>query len=255
MKIIKKAIKSIFRLFGLKVTRIKKAPKSSLQQCDTIYKNSDKRNDSKEYQRLPFAGEAIQKLINDYDFNTVLDIGSGEGLHSKKFIEKGKKVTSIDFGTSVYFEKKEDNYTYIKSDYYEFVFDEKFDAIWASHVLEHQPNPNLFLKKIHKDLKDNGVLAITVPPLKHEIVGGHVSLWNAGLLMYQLVLAGFNCRDISIKSYGYNISAILKKKSITAYPELSYDSGDILKLKEFFPEGIAEPFDGRIRELNWLKNE
>ena len=77
---------------------------------------------------------------------------------------------------------------------------------------EHQVNPNLFLKKIFNDLKEGGVLAITVPPLKHEIVGGHVTLWNAGLTMYQLVLAGFNCKNISIKSYGYNISVVLKKK-------------------------------------------
>ena len=122
---------------------------------------------------------------------------------------------------------------------------------WASHVLEHQANPNLFLKKIHSNLKENGILAITVPPLKHEIVGGHLTLWNAGLLLYQLVLAGFNCSDASILTYGYNISIIIRKRSISDFPELSFDKGDIKKLSNYFPVGFEEPFNGNIRRLNW----
>ena len=109
-----------------------------------------------------------------------------------------------------------------------------------------------FLKKIFNDLKEGGILAITVPPLKHEIVGGHVTLWNAGLLLYQLVLAGFNCKEVSVKSYGYNISVVLKKQSILNYPELSYDKGDIEKLHAFFPKGFYEPFNGDVRILNWV---
>jgi SAM-dependent methyltransferase len=203
------------------------------------------------YADVPFAGETLQYLIEKHQFDTVLDIGSGEGKHSDVLRKKGKHVTSIDFGSSVYFEKRDDKYNYIRGDYYEYEFDEKFDAIWASHVLEHQVNPNLFLKKIHSDLKEGGVLAITVPPLKHEIVGGHVTLWNAGLLIYQLVLAGFNCKAISIKSYGYNISIILKKESIVSYPELDFDSGDIKRMIDFFPDNFSEPFNGDIKLLNW----
>jgi SAM-dependent methyltransferase len=209
-------------------------------------------NANEPYSELPFAGETMEKLITNFIFDTVLDIGSGEGKHSDILESKGKKVTSIDFGKSVYFEKRTDNHTCIFGDYYNYNFDEKFDVIWASHVLEHQPNPNLFLKKIHSDLKEGGVLAITVPPLKHEIVGGHVTLWNAGLLIYQLILAGFNCKDISVKSYGYNISVILKKESIISYPELHFDSGDIKKMLHFFPDNFTEPFNGDIKELNWV---
>ena len=64
------------------------------------------------------------------------------------------------------------------------------------------------------DLKDKVLLAITVPPLKHSIVGGHINLYNAGILLYNLILAEFNCRDARIKQYGYNITIILEKEII-----------------------------------------
>ena len=198
-----------------------------------------------------FADRALETVLDHCDFDTVLDVGSGAGDHSDVFEQNEKHVTSIDFGVSVYYQRKTTHREIVIGDYYAYQFDQPFDLVWASHVLEHQPNPNLFLKKIHGDLKEGGWLALTVPPLKHEIVGGHVSLWNGGLLLYQLVFAGFNCRGAAIKKYGYNISVIVQKQSIDQLPELHYDSGDIDRLAEFFPEGLSEGFDGDITSLNW----
>ncbi|WP_339668761.1 class I SAM-dependent methyltransferase [Dasania marina] len=237
---------NVLAFMGYKVIRITKEDKLKKIDASLIDPRS-----IKTYGSLPYAGDALEYMVENFDFETVLDIGSGEGLHGYLLRGMGKSVTSIDYGESLYFKKKEKHYDCITADYGSYKFDCPFDAIWASHVLEHQLNPNIFLKKIHSDLKEGGVLAITVPPLKHEIVGGHVTLWNAGLLLYQLVLAGFNCREASIKSYGYNISVVIKKESIKSYPEISYDSGDIDKLSEFFPKGFSEPFDGDIKLLNW----
>ena len=47
----------------------------------------------------------------------------------------------------------------------------------------------LFLKKVHSLLNEGGYLAIIVPPRKPFIVGGHVTIWNAGLVLYNLILA------------------------------------------------------------------
>ena len=246
LKLIKSFSKNLFDKFGYRISLERKTSNNisnnqelPINQCNSPFSS------------LPFAGKGLQFLIENFQFKSVLDIGSGEGLHSDVLKEFGKTVTSIDFGKSVYFEKRQSNQIYIQADYYNYEFDEQFDAIWVSHVLEHQPNPNLFLKKIHNDLREGGILAITVPPLKHQIVGGHVTLWNAGLLLYQLVLAGFNCKEVFIRSYGYNISVILRKKTILEYPILSYDKGDIDKLSAFFPDGLSEPFDGDIKEWNW----
>jgi hypothetical protein len=135
----------------------------------------------------------------------------------------------------------------------------QFDGIHAAHVLEHQLNPHNFLKKIFSELKEEGWLCITVPPLKHNIVGGHVSLWNAGLILYHLVLAGFDCRKAKIKQYGYNISVIVQKISIKEKPLLVYDGSDMNFIKKYIPSfkfNGATPktpgaFNGNIQEWNW----
>ncbi len=63
-------------------------------------------------------------------------------------------------------------------------------------------------------------------------------------------MAGFNCKKACVLRYGYNISVIIEKDSITI-PGLSYDNGDIRKLLEFLPPGLNEPFNGDIWRLNW----
>lgn len=192
-----------------------------------------------------FGNEAAVKLAKDYSFKTLLDIGSGppQGVNAANFFkELAKDVTRQDINPDY----KPD----ILGDFNNVATDKLYDCIWCSHVLEHQLNPNFFLTKIFHTLKDGGVLAVTVPPAKHEIVGGHVTLWNAGLLLYNLILAGFDCKDAAVKSYGYNISVIVNKRT-AILPELNYDAGDINALNEFFPLGVYEGFDGNIQEINW----
>ena len=74
------------------------------------------------------------------------------------------------------------------------------------------------------------------------IVDGQVSLWNSGLLLYHLVLAGFDCsRDLWIRQYDYNIGIIVRKRSIPSlsFPvDLCMDTGDLQKLAKFFPEDL-----------------
>ena len=128
-----------------------------------------------------------------------------------------------------------------------------FDGVYMSHSLEHMLDTHHALRQIHNVLKPGGVVAITVPPAKHEIVGGHVTLWNAGLLLYRMILAGFNCRDAAVKTYGYNISVVVRQKRIEQLPTLMRDRGDIEILSYYFPKGldIRQGFDGRIAEHNW----
>lgn len=173
-------------------------------------------------------------------FDTVLDIGSGDGVHALAFAQQGRRVTTISL------RRPAD----VLADYCEHEFAEPFDCLWASHVLEHQPDPGRFLRKCHRDLRDGAILAITVPPMKDEIVGGHVTVWNAGLLLYQSILAGFDCAEAAVKSYGYNVSVIVRKRGIEL-PALAMDEGDIERLARFFPLPVAQGFDGHIREANW----
>lgn len=180
--------------------------------------------------------------LNHLNVTSVLDVGCGDGFHSKKFIEAGKKVTSTDLGNF---------YSPIVRGFYEELEFEPHDLTWASHVLEHQLNVNNFLKKLRKDTKDSGYTCVTVPPLKSAIVGGHVSLWNAGLLLYNLVLAGFNCKNAHIRKYHYNITVIAQADNFDLPSNLKYDTGDVNKLKPWLPDFCGEKFDGDIVEWNW----
>jgi len=186
---------------------------------------------------------AMKKLLSDYSFTTVLDIGCGYGRDKKIFEDSGKLVTAIDIKPKIK--------DIIVANYMEWTFDKQFDCIWCCHILEHQLNVNLFLKKVHSELKEGGILAISVPPLKHQIVGGHVSLWNAGLILYNLVMAGFDCSSPVIKTYGYNVSVIVQKKTIELPKDLNYDCGDLEKLSKFFPSFVKQNFNGDIQEYNW----
>ena len=175
----------------------------------------------------------------------ILDIGAGKKqIHANYFRKHGHTVKVNDFF-------KNSDY---KGKFLDVKFEEQFDAVWCSHCLEHQLNVNSFLKKINDVVKENGIVCITVPPLKHEIVGGHVSLWNAGLLVYNLVLAGFDCSQAKIKSYDYNISIIVRKRSIKL-PDLVFDRGDLITLKNYIPKELQKNewghFDGQIQQLNW----
>ena len=169
-------------------------------------------------------------------YNSVLDVGAGNGSHANMFKELGKDVKTVDFKDADF------NGDYLNLEV------GQYDLIWCCHVLEHQPNVNQFLTKLYKDL--NRWLVITVPPLKSEIVGGHLTIWNAGLLLYNLILAGVDCSQAMVKTYGYNISVIVEKKK-AILPLLSYDFGDIEMLNKFFPFDAKQGFDGYIKELNW----
>lgn len=182
-----------------------------------------------------WAAEAFQRVQQEQDWHTVLDVGCGEGEHARAFRELGKVVTCTDLHRD--------------GDYLEQTFD-PHDLVWCSHVLEHAPNAGLFLAKLVRDCKDNGLLAITVPPLKHHIVGGHVSLWNAGLLLYRLALTGVDCRTAHIKTAGYNVSVIVRKR-LVKLPQLAWDSGDVNLLKTHLPHWCVENFNGEVKEWNW----
>lgn len=187
----------------------------------------------------------MTELCNQNNFKNLLDIGAGKDQpHTKYFNENGIVCDTVDFF---------DNSTF-KGNYNNIDIDKQYDVVWCSHVLEHQRNVGSFLDKIKNNTRNGGLIAITVPPLKHKIVSGHVNLWNAGLLVYNLVLTGLNCRDIKIKTHKYNISVLLYKKEIQL-PELNHDFGDLIILNEFLPEfsiiGEDNAFDGKITEWNW----
>jgi SAM-dependent methyltransferase len=219
----------------------------------TIEADASGLNGSFEDERM--RGEKILKKMIQFDFKTVLDVGAGAFDHSNKFIDDGRIVDAVDFGESVYYQPE--NTDRIRNvfigNFNTIEFTEKYDALWCSHILEHQLNVNHFLVKVNSLIKEGGYLGIVVPPRKPFIVGGHLTLWNAGLLLYNLVIAGFDCSEnCKILQYDYNIGLIIKKKQIEEFPDdLTMDKGDLEKLAPFFPFDTKHGFNGDIMKLNW----
>jgi SAM-dependent methyltransferase len=187
------------------------------------------------------ASEALLKFMSLCNKESIiLDIGAGENTpHANIMKSEGLNVKTNDLF---------DNADYIGF-YTDIEFSQQFDAIWCSHVLEHILDVNTFLLKIKNDIKEGGMLAITVPPLKHEIVSGHVNLYNAGILLYQLIMAGFDCKNAMIKEYGYNISVILPVKKLDKIPHIN---SHLDSLKEYFPVEAYQGFNGDIKEHSWM---
>jgi 2-polyprenyl-3-methyl-5-hydroxy-6-metoxy-1,4-benzoquinol methylase len=99
--------------------------------------------------------EAVWELLKNHKFQTVLDVGCGRGEHAEIFRFSGKDVTTIDPIC---------DYADIKADFLSHPFDEKYDLVWTSHVLEHQRNVGLFIDRLLDVTEDNGLICITVPP-------------------------------------------------------------------------------------------
>ena len=193
---------------------------------------------------LPRANVGLHRLCTEYSFNTVLDVGAGAGEHARILHDLGKKVTKLDLGVSIYAQRsEEDGIASVIADANTVEFDEKFDCVWASHVLEHQPNVGSFIGRLRSWTREGGILAVTVPPAKFELAGGHLTLWTPASLLYNFVIAGIDCSDAALLHYGYNITAIIRNRSIPL-PDLHYDHGDIGRLAAFFPKNFREGIDG-----------
>ncbi|MFW9827693.1 MAG: class I SAM-dependent methyltransferase [Candidatus Thorarchaeota archaeon] len=89
---------------------------------------------------------------NIANHSTVLDIGCGNGAVDYDVAEKAKRVVGIDISKNlISFARKKfyrKNIQYIHGDALEYDFDEKFDYIILSNILEHIQDRISFLNRI-----------------------------------------------------------------------------------------------------------
>jgi len=166
---------------------------------------------------------------------TVLDIAVGPGKHAQCFIANGSHVTGVDVKDAPF---EHENYVHIAQNYETLKVKEdaeKFDMIWCCHTLEHIPNAQHFLIHLASWLKDDGWLAISVPPSMDRLHVGHLSLWTPAHLAYNLICAGWDCRDARWYTEYCSIGFMVQKR-----PEidLSWRTGmpsETLALNKFMP--------------------
>lgn len=95
----------------------------------------------------------------------LLDVGSGTGWFSRESVLRGAQVASLDVGENILAQvaKKCDTERIVGSVLDIPFEDEYFDFVISTEVIEHTPNPKKAIQEMHRVLKKNGVLVVTVP--------------------------------------------------------------------------------------------
>lgn len=228
-------------------------PRGTMATLGTI--EADASSHYGRHEKIDFCGQTIlPEIIENLFFDTVLDIGSGEGKQKDFFISKNKKVKTCDLDIvgGPHCDSSKMFYDY-NENFLKAQIDQKFDFVFSSHVLEHQQNVGLFIDKKISCTKENGYICTIVPIRKPFITGGHFTLWNGGLLIYNFVMAGIDCSESYLIQKDYEICLVVKNKKFDINKiELKYDRGDIDKLQKYFPFELTEPFNGDIMYNNTL---
>ena len=95
---------------------------------------------------------------------TVLDVGAGTMPY--KNLLSCKQYISLEYDTPENRASKRADYFYNGNS---FPFpDEAFDAVLCTQVLEHVPDPQLFIREIRRVLRPDGKLLLTVPFIWNE---------------------------------------------------------------------------------------
>ncbi len=196
------------------------------------------------------------------DVNTILDVGAGYGLHCEWFAQQGKDVTAIVSRPSADLAAlaSRTGFSMAVGDmHFLDIPDASIDMVWSSHALEHSFSPLWALWEWRRVLKAEGYLAVTVPPHKTEIVGGHFNVgWSLGQLVYLLGCVGFDITNGSFLVEGYNVRGLVRRGE-----DLSHRGKSWLKnLRERLPVGVQTrlvekpkslgryAFDGSLQSVN-----
>jgi len=182
---------------------------------------------------------SLLKLLRDYSFETVLDIGSGTGEHARFLRLFGKRVCTCNLFPPADW----------VGDFLDAPIEKSFDVIWCSHMLEHQRNPGLVLDKIYQLLKEDGIFALSLPHHPPpRLVPGHLSTWSLALACQHLVQAGFDCREISALS-SYELSLIVRKSK--EGPKIAKTEPAWPEIEKYLPSVLEVGADLEISSLNW----
>jgi len=169
----------------------------------------------------------IENICQEYEANwilevlgsrkSVVDLGYGDGLISPK-LATAHDVTLIE-GSADLVELAVrdlatfgDRITVINEFFEEFKTDKKFDAVVASHVLEHVDDPKELLLQINGWMKPDGLLVVVVPNAEsihrraalamgltasldelsnRDVMVGHQRVYTSTEIMAEIELCGF----------------------------------------------------------------
>ncbi len=183
-----------------------------------------------------------------YERGTVLDLAVGAGEHAKAFLGQGFDVTGVDTKPALI---RHPQYEHYQTPYEELELDKQFDMVWSCHTLEHIPNAQHFLMSLRKWTKDDGYLAIAVPPSRQNRIHiGHLSLWTPAHLVYNLIKAGWDCKNAIWYTEYCTIGLIVQKTKDIDFSEETGMPDELFWLNRYTPI-IINHEDAAWWQNNW----
>lgn len=160
----------------------KKLKKFLIERYKSNHSNSSAMEESSHRQRHGYRlFNHIQKYFKKNLYGKkILEIGCGSGFLLGLFKKKNCEVLGIEPSNI----KKYKNINIKKDFFLKSKFQSKFDIITSNAVLEHEFNPNKFLKKSYNDLKIGGMNFICVPDFTKLIQNGDPTLINHEHISY-----------------------------------------------------------------------
>jgi 2-polyprenyl-3-methyl-5-hydroxy-6-metoxy-1,4-benzoquinol methylase len=185
-------------------------------------------------------------FINSNTYEQVLEIGGSTGNLASNFCKTDRNFSYCIIEPNLLEKKVNDNrINIIKGFFEEFKFDQKFDTIIHSHCFEHVYDPIKFLKKINKQLKDNGSHYISIPNMHYWLKNNYTNVLHFEhtfyvddlVLEYLLNLTGFKIIDKIINPHSILIHS---KKSKNMDNTKNINFGYIKELFENYIQNIQQ---------------
>ena len=152
----------------------------------------------------------------------VLEVGCGSGYLLKLFSKESSNVLGIEPSSNKHLEKK---IKIEKSFYLDNKFKNKFDIIISNAVLEHEFNPDQFLKKSFNDLNYGGMNFTCVPGYSELIDNGdptlinheHISYFTKNSLKFYFIKNNFSKVKVFSDKFGNLYGIGFKKRKIEKF--------------------------------------
>lgn len=195
MRLIKKTVHGVFNLLGYKIVKDSKQDRkwidihdpighNSIEKINEFYTDQNLLKDYINEDRISFYKDVAFHLSNaniQLDQKHVVDVGCGTGhlLHyiSEKF--RFSKATGLEYSPEAIkvARKLFPAFEFFEYDIYH-SWQEMYDLVLCTEVLEHLLYPEKGLANIWKMCKDNGCIFITVPNGRIDTFGGHINFWS-----------------------------------------------------------------------------
>jgi 2-polyprenyl-3-methyl-5-hydroxy-6-metoxy-1,4-benzoquinol methylase len=140
---------------------------------------------------------------------SLLEIGIGQGGFLKVFQDDGWNVFGIDISDEcvAYTKSKHGIENVIVADLLNANYiDNQFDVVVMNHLIEHLPNPQIYLAEIHRILKPTGILCISTPNIDSLSAAVFRQYWQA--LLVPLHLTVFSPKTLTKMLNNSNYSVI-----------------------------------------------